>query len=630
MIPIRYLNLLAAGALALTGAACSSGGGGSTAASTYTLSGTLDPGQSSSSFEGMTPASKAVDLSFLGIHTLSRTQCSDGYYYSVYCVSFSTPPVAAEGNVDCTNGGAFSVSGLPLSEPIGCFVRRYDSDSSTTGTNVGAIEIPANNLNGSTDTIVSSGNVSLSVSIDSSGTITAQVQSGGSNIDTGGDTSTDSAFTASNMNGVWSLTCDSQNGGTNFTPGLCKCFLGEDAYSSHYSNKEQCLNDPNGAGAALTGTIGMGIGLYIHEATANTTIPLDNNGSIASGSTIKAISIWGTSGTPGNYVSLKTGGEGVTNLGGAITWSTSPADPTTAIAWTSGSVTINDHQSHSVTFTVPALSNANTKTHSQWMSWIASLVTAAEGGGFACSRGPSDAYAHYTQTGTGLASNIECANEVLEALRDGSPYTLPRMYIHPFCNNNGCLISTDANDNANPYYSANAFNAAHLEFENWKLNYSTSAWASTDNNSSVAPASGLDAGIGVGPGSRFVFEPLITNAKGAGFKQRSENEQHYECGSGTPQNDWQVQDANCNVQSGEFYELVCHVAEELAIKFIGTSSPMDVVFNQLQTPVSARLIKHTGSGTTEVTPATSGGVIALCKAKAGSGGGTFMAKATKQ
>ncbi|MCB0379266.1 MAG: hypothetical protein KDD33_12305 [Bdellovibrionales bacterium] len=623
MIRLKGIALICAGLSLLFTAACSSSSSGSSSATTYTLSGTLDPGNSSSSLNASLDSS--FDLEILGLRPFARTQCNDGFYYSVYCVSFSTPPVAAEGDVDCGNGGGFSVAGLPLNEPIGCFVRRYQSDSATTGSNVGAIEIPAANLNGSTDTIVAGGNVQLAVSVNSSGTISATVQSGGDNLNTTTDSTVDSAFTAANMNGVWALTCDSENGGSTFTPGLCKCFLGESSYGSDYNNQDECLADSNGPGAAISGTVSLGIGMYIYTATANTDIPLDNNQSLPSGSSIKAISIWGASGTPGSYVSLKTGGEGVTNLGGAITWGTTPLDPTQAIAWTTGSVNIQDGNNASKSVTIPSLSNPETMTHSQWLTWIDSIVASAEASGFDCNWGPGDSNAN--QNNTSLGKNIDCINQILEGLsKDDVGAVVPRIWIQSYCDQNGCLISTDnTNDSAKSYYSANALNYAHIEIEGWHLDY-PEPWTAADL-SSTGPTTGTDSGIGLDPGNRYVFEPLIVTPKGAGFRQGNEYERHFECVDSGATSE-QVQDAACT--SGSHYnELICYVSEELAIKFIGSASPMDVIFDQLQSVVYARLVRHSGTES-PLTPSSTSGALGLCQSKISSGNGTFMAKATKQ
>ena len=605
---------------ALLMGACSSDSGGGGTSSTYSISGSVDTGQSASSFN-YTPMSREVeDIDFT---QLARTQCTDGKFYSVFCMSFTTPPVAAEGDVDCSNGGAFTVTGLPLNEPIYCVVRRYESDTAATGSNLGAIEIPAANLSGSTDTLVGSGDLTMNVTLGSDGSITAQVTGDQGSAD---NSTIDAAFTGANMNGVWALTCDSSNGGSQFSPGHCKCFLGEDSFgAAGYSNQDDCLNDSNGPGAAITGTVGLGIGLYIYEATANTAIPTDNNQTIPSGTEVKAISIWGTTGSPGSYVSSKTGGEGVTNLGGALTWGTTPLNPTVAITWTTGNISIKDGSNTSRTVNVPALpADPNIMTHGQWMTWLGNLASAAETGSFNCTFGPGDSNGNNNDAN--LANNIDCINQVLQAMdEDSVGATLPRMWVRPFCDQNGCDISDDAADSAKGYYNSNALSSARIEFEGWHLNYG-STWASTDNNSSIGPATGLDAGIGLEPATRYVFEPLHIMTNGAGFRQGHDFERHFECVASSAGPD-QVANAACT--GGGFFELVCFVAEDLSIKFIGTSSPMDVIFETAQAPVSARLYHHNGSSPQEVTP-TGTDVLSMCSAATGGGSGTFMATATKQ
>lgn len=597
--------------------ACSSDSG-TTAATTYTISGTLNPSASSSSVKSTDALQELNDI----LRPFARTQCSDGYFYSVYCLSFSSPPVAAEGDVDCSGSGGFSVAGLPLNEPVGCFVRRYPDASSTSAETVGSIEIPAATLSGSTDTMVSSGDVNLSVSIDSSGTISATVVSGTVNETPNTDAS--SAFTAANINGEWTLACTSSAGGSTFSAGLCKCFLSDYPVAS-YSNQDDCMNDSSGAGAAITGTVSMGIGMYVYSATANSAIPMDNNQTIPSGSTINAISIWGTSGSAGSYVSLKgSGGEGVTDLGGALTWDATGI-PETAIAWTENpsTVTIADAASTPIMFTMPAAITFNTATHADWLAWIDLVVGAADTAGFQCDWGPTDSAAHTLQGGAGaLKDNIDCVSQVLEALTEDSvSATVPRVRLQSYCDQNGCLSSRDTvNDALKNYLDANAFQMARLEIEGINLNY-PAAWANSDTNGTVAPIA--NDGIGIGPKTRFVFEPLNFFPNGAGFRQSFEDERRYDCltSGGT------VNNAICT--GSDYFELVCYQREEMAIKFLGTAAPFDVLFDQNIAVTYAKLVQYGAGGSmTEITP-TGTDALAMCSSF-GQGGGTFFATATKQ
>ncbi len=611
--------------LAITAAAgfmgCGGSGGG--AATTYSISGTLDP--SASLLSSLSAEKWDPIVSLLGeVSTLARTQCSDGFYYGVYCVSFSTPPVAAEGNVNCgAGGGGFTVAGMPIGQPVGCFIRRYTDAVTTAAATVGSIEIPAANLSGSTDTLVSSGDVALSVSIDSSGTITAAVTSGTVNDTT--NTDAVSAFTSANINGEWSLSCTSNAGGDSFSSGLCKCFLGEDSYAgAGYNNQDDCLNDPNGAAAAIAGNIEFGVGLYVYTATANSEIVIDSSHSIPSGSTINALSIWATSGSPGSYVSLKgSGGEGVTDLGGKLTWDATGL-PETAVNWTdntSGTITVVDGNAANVTFTMPAAITFNTATHAQFMAWIVSVVANADGAGFLCSWGPNDSVSHMA-VGTGaLAENIHCMNQVIEAVsRDDVGAVAPRIWIQPFCDQGGCIISEAAGDGAQPYFSANALIMSRLESDDGNFAY-PNAWANTDDNSAVIQSADS---IGIGPSLRFMFEPLEFFPGGAGVRQGYNDERHYECtNGGTPP------DNTACSNGGNFYELVCHQREELAIKFIGTTAPFDVVFDSTNSVAYGALIEYSGNGRAEITPSGTT-ATAMCEAAAQGGSGTFFAKAVKQ
>ncbi|MCB0413569.1 MAG: hypothetical protein KDD50_04510 [Bdellovibrionales bacterium] len=629
---ITFRIFLLSSALFLGLTACSPEGAVDSSSSTYSISGTMDPSASASSssyggYSSKVSKSQLYNYSVVSNLSNSRTVCSDGYYYSLYCVSFSTPPVAAEGNVDCSGGGSFTVSGLPKGNAVGCFVRRYSdsSSSSSAATTVGAVQIPAANIGGSTDTLVSNGDVGLNVALSSSGSISANVTSGTVNDNLSTDTSS-TAFTASNMNGVWNLTCNSNNGGTAFSAGRCKCFLGESFYSEgSYSNQEQCMDDPNGPGAGITSTVQMGIGIYIHKATALSNIPIENNQTIPSGSTINAISIWGTSGSPGSYISLKgSGGEGVTTLGGALSWDTSTEDPTTSVAWSeSTSVTIKDGNSNNITFTLPAKIDFNTAHHEAMVNYLRSLGALADAQGFTCTWGPNDSDAYNTGTGA-LEDNIECLNQVLSAISSNESIILPRVRLKPFCDQNGCQISKVAADSSNPYYNTSAFNKLRIETEDGGLDYPTT-WSSSDDYSSSGTNIGPKSNsIGISPKARYVFQPLDILPNGAGFRDGHHDERHFECKA----SGGDVNNAACSA-SNTYYYLKCQAREELAIKFIGSSEPFDVIFDQTQSIAYAELRKHDSNGESSVTP-TGTDTLTMCATKLNNYGGSFMATATKQ
>ncbi|MEQ1877641.1 MAG: hypothetical protein ABL958_13435, partial [Bdellovibrionia bacterium] len=171
MVRILSKTLLMCGAIAII-AGCSAGGsgsGGDTAATTYSISGTMSIGAGTLGI--MSTVTPANYLPFAG------AACSNGKYYQVYCVSFSSPPVSAEGNVSCSGStGGFTVAGLPVNTAIGCFVRQ--SADGTDYDTVGTLEIPSTGLGGTSSAISSSGDLGMDIAIDSSGTITATVTSG--------------------------------------------------------------------------------------------------------------------------------------------------------------------------------------------------------------------------------------------------------------------------------------------------------------------------------------------------------------------------------------------------------------------------------------------------------------------
>ncbi len=584
---------------------------------TYDISGNFDVG-SYASFNAY--KLNPPNLLSAQARPAARTVCTDGFYYAVYCLSYSSPPVAAEGDVDCAGDGAFTVEGLPKGAPVGCFVVRYESAVSTDPETVGAIQIPASNINGSSDTLVTSGDVVLSVSIDDSGTISATVVSG--ELDDQGVSDTSTTFTSAAINGVWKLECNSNAGGNEFSAGKCKCFLGEGFFAAAgYADDDACFNDPNGSGAAITETVKFGIGMYIYNATANQDIPMGDNeddGVIPNGTAIKAISIWGTTGS-GPYTSLKgSGGEGVSDLGGALSWATTPLNPTAAIAWTSGSVTIDDDDEE-ITFMLPSLTAkgrfALPATHAEWMTWIGATADAAQAAGFDCTYGPNDAAARTS----GLFSlNNDCMNQVLQALRDKEDYILPRVEVRSYCDHEGCLVSSDIADALLEYYDADAQDYVHVELEGLHLDY-PHPWTKVDLSATTAE----EDGIGLAPKARKVFEPLLSFPGGAGFRQHHHDERRFHCLT----SGGEVNNATCSSPSAH-YELTCHYREELSIKFLG-SAPFNVLFDQSQSVGYAELRSQTMEGMSVVNP-TGTTALSMCKDKIGAGGGKFFAKATKQ
>lgn len=594
-------------------AACSSDSGGDSNSTTYSISGTLDAGATASS---LSADRKGWDVASMAFNLKARTACNDGQFYSVFCMTFTSPPVAAEGDVSCTgSSGAFTVDGLPKGEPIFCVIRRYEDATATSGTNVGAIEIPTANLSGSSDTIVGDGNLTMAVTMGADGAITAEVTgdtSDGSNADV------DNFFTPTNVNGTWRLACDNDNGGTQFSAGACKCFLGDNFYSEGgYSNQDECLADPNGPGNGITSAVTLDIDMFIHPVTTNGVVSTDG-GDIPDGTDMKAVSIW-AAGTKG------AGGEGVTDLGGALVWDTTVENPATAIAWTNAPVTIQDGADADITFTVPALpGDANTMDHEDWVTWMQSVAALAEGQNFDCTWGPSS---NAVDNNANLDQSVECINQVMNALTDESVNaTVPRVELRPFCDQNGCDLTDDGADSGDSsIYNANAFDHVRVEFEDWHLDYNQTSWTDSDDYSQSGDDIGPSSdGIGVSPKSRFVFEPLIIHPNGAGFRQGHHGERHYQCLS----SGGDVTNAACS-SGTSYYELVCYYTEQLAIKFIGTASPMDVIFDSLTSPVSARLVEHGAGGPQEIAP-TGTNEIDMCEQALGVSGFTFFSSGTKQ
>ena len=199
---------------------CSSGSSGSPGTSvtptTFAISGNISVGQTAASVSSMSVDPNAEPV--IGDVHAQATACSDGYYYNVYCISYSEPPVAATGAVSCSgaNSGSFTVSGLPLNAEIGCFVRRAATDTSTSYSTIGTIEIPTTSLTGGTSTLVSQGDLNLSIDLNTDGSITTTVTGGGDNVVS--PVESGSGVNTAQYTGFWSIQCDSSATGDIVNP----------------------------------------------------------------------------------------------------------------------------------------------------------------------------------------------------------------------------------------------------------------------------------------------------------------------------------------------------------------------------------------------------------------------------
>jgi len=404
-------------AVGLLAAGCSSSGsssGGSTATS-YSISGTLDVGVGTSAFYG----------------PYSAGACDDGYYYQVYCMSFSTPPVAAIGTVNCSgSSGGFTVAGLPLNTPIGCFIRRATTNDDDAMETMGSIELPATGLGGTSSTISANGDIQMGVSVGTDGTIAATVTSGSASSGSDG-----ASLTGSSINGIYKIQCAGSGGGSAFSAASiegCKCHNSdvEDNDSYRHSNglatpgplnpddkdpQQACLDD-HAAHVALTDTAQF-VDVHIHNATATSDIVDNGTTTVHSGDHVQAISVWhATDATTSVHQDVF---EGVPDFGGALTW----ADPTimTAITWATGSgIALRN----GVTADISA-PPANTDDAGSWIAWVQDIYDNSTG--FTC---------HWGDNGVGSADAnclAEFTNQVMGDSHEGVSLVLPRVNIDRLC-----------------------------------------------------------------------------------------------------------------------------------------------------------------------------------------------------
>lgn len=570
------------------GDSASSGSGES---STLSISGSLTTGVSSSA---------------LGMYSVSSQSggCSDGNFYQIYCVTFSSDPVAASGSVSCSGTtGSYTVSGIPKNVAFGCFVR-----SSTDGSSyktVGSIEIPASGSLGQTDQITASGDMGINVTIGSNGSVEATVTTDNRvAIDTSSD------FTdASTFNGIYQLACDNVNGGTLYSQGACKCFLGEDQYGANYSNHDECMADSAGAGSKITSAVSMYVDFNIYDATANSDISDNGQVVIKSGDRVQGVTVWGASDASTSLRGSSSDGEGLdafaTLMG--LTWSNIAgfkSQAEAAIAWASNVDIISGGSST----TVPAAftnvlnnwdASPTKKTVGDWTTGIQAFVDAAEtASDFSCG-------SHWMESDPGAGNgeiNAGCLQYFFDQMPDTA--TLPRIHVQPYCDYNGCLADVSK---------------ARIWVEGVNFAYNKNSWSGSQSSVETD----LTDSQGPNPRTRYVFEqwhPL--KGGGGGFKQRNENHRWYSCDDSSGAD---VQHSFCN-GAGNHDGLECFMEEELAIRFLPTSgSNYNVIFESRNVVYGGQFhLENNTSG-----PVFSAAATDLCKSKNYSDS-AFMATGTKQ
>lgn len=586
----KVILALTIGALMAGCSGASSGAGGAGSSSTYTLSGNLALG---AQFLGpnSTESIQSFDVNNL-VNVMAATQCADNYYYQVYCVAFTEPPVSATGNVSCSGAsGGFSVSGLPVNSGVGCFIRRASTPTGTYST-LGTLQIPAASIGGSTSTIVGTGDIKMDVSINSSGTIVAEIAH---DSPTQPSSSTAVVTDAATFSGIYQISCQNTSGSTEFNQVLCKCQMDQ---SGTYMDQDSCIA-ASAAGVTNTNQF-VDLSLYQGSVIADITVqdPGGNSKTVPAGSAMYGISVWrATNGT----TSTRTGGEGFPStgpMGSNISFTSAIRDPKVAVAWTNSGTLTATPVAVSLTGARAQINTAiSTATVAGWKAYAAWLYSQSTG--FSCSWSMSG------DPSTDANCMAEFLNQIRRGLDDGG-FVLPKVQMERKCGPSGC-----DNDIAN----------ARIFVEGVRFQYNNSSWSGSQNSAT------LDSnGMGPEPTSRHAFEQFEPNpAGGGGFNQHNYNQRTYPCAiSGA-----EVTSSLCD-QTYNWLE--CQTNEEMAIRFIPTSTTGTYKLSfENRTSLMRAVIGKSDNAKIDDTNATNGAAIkALCEAKVGAREGRFLMTGIKQ
>ena len=471
--------------------------------------------------------------------TLAATQCGDGNFYQVYCLSFSEPPVAAMGAVDCAASGAFTVSGLPVDSEIGCFVRSSTTETGTYAT-VGTIELPsASTLTGTSGSFVASGDVKFNVTLSSDGSIVATVVDGG-NISSDAATS----FDSSKLNGSFSLNC-----------------LTEAEAGDAFPQQSQCQGSP--------GTFDMAV----YTATLQSAIDESASGGpkFNAGDTVDVVTVW-MSGAKGS------GGEGLATMNGLLSWS--PASATTAVDWSEGSGQSipNPFGSGTLTVTLPTVPTG--MNYEVWQTYIDGVISAVAGAGTVTC---------YKMDGTSTSTLgliladpfcfAQASNQIFERLTNGnSSLNLPKV-------RQEWLFGNTSNRDAN-----------QIQVDGLRADYSGD-WTDSSDYSAVNFQN--DGPSGAMPSGRRVMSMVEKNGSTGTFFSRGGYADTYRCvASGANADEHEVNADGCADHS-----LQCFINEETRIDVrakSGSSTDLRGVVTMVKTAVGGDMKGATAyTGATE-------------------------------
>jgi hypothetical protein len=543
----RQLGAIALSALALSMAACGSSDSGSGDSGTFSISGSLAVGDQLASVRRSSERVKdavlidiiadAHGLPVSPRSTLAASQCTDGNFYQVYCMSFSDTPEAALGAVDCTNGGAFTVDGLPTDTEIGCFIRSSTAADGTFQT-VGTIEIPSTEtLTGTTGSLVASGDIKFNVTVSSTGTITATLVDD-KNLSS---TATGTVLDDSKLNATFAVSCLTQaEAGSEFAQDKCQA--------------------------------GGLIDTAVYTATLGQAIDQSANGGpkLSAGQKVKVITVW-------NH-GKRTGGEGLSTMGGVVSWDSTTA--TNAVTFSTGNVSVpNMFAGGTTNVNLPAVPSAT--TYLAWQDYARGVVLAfGSVTGFGCKKLDGS----QETSGSAINSDAYCfsqvANRIFERLATGdSGVNVPRVHFQ------GLRDATATNANA-----------VRIFVDGLRPNY-RDTWTSSDNYTVGSDDFSQEGPSGAMPSERKVLDMLNVVGSVASFHTGSGYEKRFRCVASSAANG-EIANASCTGSE----QLVCHLREEMRIDLrlkTGSTTDFRGVLMQNVTSFGGELRGNTG-GTTGV------------------------------
>ena len=539
-------------------------------ATTYSISGTISTGVAAASLSSM-KVGGAHSAAFVApdVNAMA-TQCSDGYYYNVYCVSYSEPPTAATGAVVCSGGtGSFTVSGLPLSAEIGCFVRRSSND--TTYTTLGTIEIPTTSLSGGTTSIVSQGDLQLAIDLKTDGSITTTVTSGSSNVTS--PVTAGTGLDTTQYTGFWKINCDATATSDLVNPVKCKCSNGGQSLPAYQGGgsknpnppidtEQACIND-NAAAVTVTDTEQF-IEINMYKATPASPLLIGTGVTIPAGTAVPVISVWSASSAT---VSARgTGGEGAATsvkdkMGSAVSLDWSSVRATNPISWdVTGTKTLGNGVSVDLTTAngaAPMPTGATTALI--WKNWIKALYSNSTG--FTCT------------WGTPSVNDAGCLSEFTErVIHENRNVNLPSVRIERNCTSTGCDASV-----------ANA----RVFVDGYKSDYSAIAWGSSTDSVGLT-SDGVSAEVR----NRYVFEPFEATSTGGGFTQHNFRNNGYKCA--TSSSTGVLVSPYCTGTGGNYVN--CGIREEIAIRFKPSSFTLMTIFFENRSSVAFASLDKWSSG----------------------------------